>query len=211
MVSFDLQKHDQMCEFEGAGERGIGPHFQTFDGLKFTYGGNCMYTLVKEKKENPSFSVASRHVPASNLDNALTAFHSSLEVKKNENTITLSEGNDKIQFNGQDIQHILPFETTDHSIIIDWSDNQKTVTVSLEGILLIDYNGKGKTSIQLDKSLKGKVWGLLGNANGNRKDDLTYKLSDGVEKTIELRPGEGFVKEDLQHFFNGWLVTCSSK
>ncbi|XP_070562423.1 mucin-2-like [Ptychodera flava] len=193
-----------------AGERGIGPHFHTFDGLRFTYGGNCMYTLVKEKADNPGFRVSSRHVPASNLENTLTAFHSSLEVKRFENILHLAEGNEKIYFNGQEIQSSLPFEAADGSVFVDWSDNQRTVLVTIPKVLVIDFNGKGKTTIALDQSQNGKVWGLLGNANGQTKDDLTYLMSDGNEKTIELESATAFNREDLQHFFNGWLVTCAS-
>ncbi|XP_070564170.1 zonadhesin-like [Ptychodera flava] len=211
-VSTAHQGDRNNAQIHHGGEKGIGTHFTTFDGYKFRFQGLCTYVLVKDKtnKLHPRFHVHALHVMANDDNSQLAAYTSAIEIRYGKDYIVLrrnlAQAGQVVEFNNKQIQDKLPFKNND--LQIEWGHNQRSVSVDLEGILKLEFNGKGKTEITMDDSQEDTVWGILGNNNGDHKDDLTFPLKTGGTTSLEVKPASQMSKEDFINFFTGWLVTC---
>ncbi|XP_006819688.1 BMP-binding endothelial regulator protein-like [Saccoglossus kowalevskii] len=174
------------------------PHLLTFDGYKFDYQGVCAYILVQDcvQQSNPSFAITGyfRSNKEKSPYKGRTRMVSISLYIEGELTVTLLEDN-TFEIRGHRV-----FDTSatiGHKIGNVYSANGTTVVRLRKPFLTITWNGKPhKNMIAInDDSLRGKVCGLLGNADGIPDNDF-------------VKPN-GTPAHDSEEFGKSWQVPYS--
>nr|XP_006812480.1 PREDICTED: zonadhesin-like [Saccoglossus kowalevskii] len=190
-IADDAKEH----KLEGGQSQG-DPHLTTFDGLNYTHTGqNCTYVLFKECKRYPSFVVATKYTGFIDRRERIHSQVSDVLIKVKHTLIQLGQGSE-IYVNGKPIT-VLPW--TDGGTITIRNRDNRHVSVNVENKFTVSWTGFGNIASKLDSSLDGAVCGLLGNADGDPKNDL--QMEDGTLVGIE----------DAEKFGNSWMIPGSCK
>ncbi|XP_006812472.1 BMP-binding endothelial regulator protein-like [Saccoglossus kowalevskii] len=172
------------------------PHLTTFDGLNYTHTGqNCTYVLFKECKPYPSFLVATKYTGFIDRRERIHSQVSDVLIKVKHTLIQLGQGA-KIYVNGKPIT-VLPW--TDGETITIRNRDSRHVNVDVKNKFTVSWTGFGNIASKLDSSLDGTVCGLLGNADGDPKNDL--QMEDGTLMGID----------DAEKFGDSWMIPGSCK
>ncbi|KAM6960634.1 mucin-5B-like [Aplochiton taeniatus] len=170
---------DGTCTIYGEG------HFLTFDDKRFSFNGDCEYTLTQDYcNNNPdgTFRVITENIPCGTTG---TTCSTAIKLFLGENEIVLSEETIKVvkQSNGVDP---IPYKV--HTIGI-------YLVIEAENGLVLIWDKKTSLIIRLSSVLKGQVCGLCGNYDGNSQNDFTTRNQEVVVDAVE--------------FGNSWRVSSS--
>ncbi|KFW70233.1 Mucin-5B, partial [Pygoscelis adeliae] len=154
-------------------------HYNTFDDKRFSFNGNCEYTLLqdhcgKSGTANGTFRVITENIPCGNTGTTCSkSIKVFLEVRSYE--LILGE------------EHV--------SVVKRGQNNEVPYTVRYMGMYLVIETTNGlilmwdkKTSIfiKLSPDFKGQICGLCGNYDGNGINDFTTRSQSVVENVLEF-------------------------
>ncbi|XP_076199625.1 mucin-5AC-like [Aptenodytes patagonicus] len=152
-------------------------HYNTFDDKRFSFNGNCEYTLVqdhcgKSGTANGTFRIITENIPCGNTG---TTCSKSIKVFLESYELILGE------------EHV--------SVVKRGQNNEVPYTVRYMGMYLVIETTNGlilmwdkKTSIfiKLSPDFKGQICGLCGNYDGNGINDFTTRSQSVVENVLEF-------------------------
>jgi len=170
-------------------------YYQTFDGRKFAFLGQCEYVLVQPSLAAKQSSAFSLWVENKNCD---------MTKGVCPKAVTLQVGSGV----SARVFRLLPHEVylSDVSIKLPYKHDGVTIrvidniihVVTSVGVNLL-WNPSSTLEVQLSSKLRGQVAGLCGNFNGNEEDDSLTIEGDNVK--------------DVAQFVESWKTTaqCVSK
>ncbi|HKR81665.1 MAG TPA: VWD domain-containing protein [Candidatus Saccharimonadales bacterium] len=187
------------CTGEHCAESNGDPHLNTFDGLRYDF--QAAGEFVAARSQSGDLEAQVRQEPWTN--SKLVAINTAVALKVGSDKVEVQAGqmltllvngkkqalaNAKLPGGGQ-------LEYDQQTVIITWPDGSVAYvrSVGMYGVAL---------SLQLADSLTGKVAGLLGDANGDRKNDLH---AQGSDKLVEPKFDQLYPK-----FADSWRITDKS-
>ncbi|KAM9422545.1 mucin-5AC-like [Salvelinus alpinus] len=160
-------------------------HYITFDGKRFTFEGDCEYTLTKDYCENNnangSFRVITENIPCGTTG---TTCSKAIKLFLGNNELILTEGN--YQVVERDTGEAVPYQIRTMGIYL--------VIEANNGLILM-WDRKTSMFIKLNPQFKGHVCGLCGNYDGNANNDFTTRSQAVVVNPLD--------------FGNSWKVSAS--
>ncbi|XP_048466532.1 mucin-19-like, partial [Rhincodon typus] len=152
-------------------------HYITFDGRRYSYDGNCEYTIVEDQCQRAigTFQILTESVPC--CENGVTC---------SRNIRILFEDRELILLSGNGVTEVSLGKTqcTDNLYTLHTVGLYLVLTFS-NGITVI-WDKRTRLSITLDATWKNKVCGLCGNFNDDIEDDLTTKWNYVVTSPVEF-------------------------
>ncbi|XP_006822680.1 BMP-binding endothelial regulator protein-like [Saccoglossus kowalevskii] len=171
------------------------PQIHTFDGFHYMYNGHsdCEYVFFQECVPRPSFSVLIRY---HYLQEAMKMVVTEVSIVFNGDRVTLIE--DRLYINGEIHNILTPLILGKLTVT---RDNAGYVRAKLDSTFTLTWNGKGRVVPVLDKSMFGKVCGMLGNADGDPSNDMKIPMPNGTLKLVT----------ESDEFGDKWIVpgSCS--
>ncbi|XP_037993992.1 LOW QUALITY PROTEIN: mucin-5AC-like [Motacilla alba alba] len=152
-------------------------HYNTFDDKRFSFNGNCEYTLVqdhcgKSGTVNGTFRVATENVPCGNTG---TTCSKSIKVFLESYELILGEERVSVVKRGQNDE--VPYTVRYMGMYL--------VIETKSGLILM-WDKKTSIFIKLSPAFKGQVCGLCGNYDGNSVNDFTTRSQSVVENVLEF-------------------------
>ncbi|XP_049676653.1 mucin-5B-like [Accipiter gentilis] len=152
-------------------------HYNTFDDKRFSFNGNCEYTLVqdhcgKSGTANGTFRVITENIPCGNTgttcSKSIKVFLESYELILGEEHVSVVKRgqNDEVPYTVRYMGMYLVIETT-------------------SGLILM-WDKKTSIFIKLSPDFKGQICGLCGNYDGNGINDFTTRSQSVVENVLEF-------------------------
>ncbi|XP_074740589.1 mucin-5AC-like [Strix uralensis] len=152
-------------------------HYNTFDDKRFSFNGNCEYTLVqdhcgKSGTVNGTFRVITENIPCGNTgttcSKSIKVFLESYELILGEEHVSVVKRgqNDEVPYTVRYMGMYLVIETT-------------------SGLILM-WDKKTSIFIKLSPDFKGQICGLCGNYDGNGINDFTTRSQSVVENVLEF-------------------------
>ncbi|XP_051822910.1 mucin-5B [Antechinus flavipes] len=162
-------------------------HFITFDSERYSFEGNCEYTLVQDycggnTTTNGTFRVITENIPCGTTG---VTCSKAIKVFLKGTELIFNEGHVKMVARGTDKE--IPYKIHSRGIYM--------VLETQAGMVLM-WDRKTSIFIKLHQRYKGKVCGLCGNYDGNSLNDFTTRSLSVVG--------------DVQEFGNSWKLspTC---
>ncbi|KAL2303496.1 hypothetical protein Nmel_008766 [Mimus melanotis] len=161
-------------------------HYNTFDGKRFDFEGDCEYVLVQnycgqQAMNQGTFRVITENIPCGTTG---TTCSKSIKVFLGNYELVLSDGHSDV------IQRTpggkMPFQIRSMGIYL--------VVDTTVGLILM-WDKKTSIFIKLSPSFQGHVCGLCGNYDGNGNNDFTTRSQSVVGSVLE--------------FANSWKVSSS--
>nr|XP_009672766.1 PREDICTED: mucin-5AC-like [Struthio camelus australis] len=161
-------------------------HYITFDDNRFSFNGNCEYTLVqnhcgKNSTVNGTFRVITENIPCGNTG---TTCSKSIKVFLESYELILGEEHVSVVKRGQKGQ--VPYTVRYMGMYL--------VIETTSGLILM-WDKKTSIFIKLSPDFKGQICGLCGNYDGNGINDFTTRSQSLVENVLE--------------FANSWKVSST--
>uniref|UniRef100_A0AAZ3PZZ0 VWFD domain-containing protein n=1 Tax=Oncorhynchus tshawytscha TaxID=74940 RepID=A0AAZ3PZZ0_ONCTS len=160
-------------------------HYITFDGKRFTFEGDCEYTLTKDycgnNNANGSFRVITENIPCGTTG---TTCSKAIKLFLGNNELILTEGN--YQVIERNTGEVVPYQIRTMGIYL--------VIEANNGLILM-WDRKTSMFIKLNPQFKGHVCGLCGNYDGNANNDFTTRSQAVVVNPLD--------------FGNSWKVSAS--
>ncbi|XP_072194929.1 mucin-5AC-like [Excalfactoria chinensis] len=152
-------------------------HYTTFDDKRFSFNGNCEYTLVQNNcgnrdTVNGTFQVITENIPCGSTG---TTCSKSIKVFLENYELILSEEHVSVIKRGQDAE--VPFTVRYIGMY--------TVIDTTSGLILM-WDKKTSMFIKLSPEFKGQICGLCGNYDGNGINDFTTRSLSVVENVLEF-------------------------
>nr|XP_013813221.1 PREDICTED: mucin-5AC-like [Apteryx mantelli mantelli] len=152
-------------------------HYITFDDKRFSFNGNCEYTLVqnhcgKNSAVNGTFRVITENIPCGNTG---TTCSKSIKVFLESYELILGEEHVSAVKRGQKGQ--VPFTVRYMGMYL--------VIETTSGLILM-WDKKTSIFIKLSPDFKGQICGLCGNYDGNGINDFTTRSQSMVENVLEF-------------------------
>ncbi|XP_070707064.1 sushi domain-containing protein 2-like [Pempheris klunzingeri] len=178
------------------------PHFITFDGVSYSFNGKGEYTLVTSASKNLVIqgraepvngtmikatklsAIVMKESSSDVIEVRLVSGHNGLEVLQNQKTLSFTEQS------WMDLHAVFVFSPT-----------PTNVTVMFPSGAGVEVRLREETmtaTVLLPEEFRGSIVGLLGNMNGDAKDDLV--LSNGELVRNHSNP------EELFSFGASWSV-----
>ncbi|XP_038589592.1 sushi domain-containing protein 2-like isoform X1 [Micropterus salmoides] len=182
------------------------PHFITFDGVSYSFNGKGEYTLVTSEKKKLTIqgrtepvngtmikatklsAVAMKEESSDVIEVRLVIGHNSLEVLQNQKILSFTEQS------WMDLHGVFVFAPT--------STNVTVMFPTGAGVEVRLREGTMTSTVLLPEEFRDSTLGLLGNMNGDAKDDLV--LSNGQIVLNHSNP------EELFSFGASWAVKNNS-
>ncbi|KAM7041809.1 mucin-5AC [Acridotheres tristis] len=161
-------------------------HYNTFDGKRFDFEGDCEYVLVQnycgqQAMNQGTFRVITENIPCGTTG---TTCSKSIKVFLGNYELVLNDGHSDV------IQRTpggkMPFQIRSMGIYL--------VVDTTVGLILM-WDKKTSIFIKLSPSFQGHVCGLCGNYDGNGNNDFTTRSQSVVGSVLE--------------FANSWKVSSS--
>ncbi|NWW87757.1 MUC5A protein, partial [Rhynochetos jubatus] len=152
-------------------------HYTTFDNKRFSFNGNCEYTLVqdhcgKSGTAKGTFSVITENIPCGN---AGTTCSKSIKVFLESYELIFGEEHVKVIKTGQNDE--VPYTVRYMGMYL--------VTETKSGLILM-WDKKTSIFIKLSPDFKGQICGLCGNYDSNGINDFTTRSQSVVENVLEF-------------------------
>ncbi|XP_058264560.1 mucin-2-like isoform X2 [Hemibagrus wyckioides] len=159
-------------------------HYISFDGRRFTFSGNCEYTLAQDycgNSNSGTFRIITENIPCGTTG---TTCSKAIKIYLGDKQLLLSEENIKSlnHDNGTEIPYKI------HSVGI-------YLVIEAENSLALFWDKKTSLMVKLSPSFKGKVCGLCGNYDGNWNNDFMTRGGEEVTQATE--------------FGNSWKVSAT--
>ncbi|XP_064418003.1 mucin-19 [Latimeria chalumnae] len=153
-------------------------HYQTFDGLRYSFDGNCRYTFVEDycNQGNGSFRITTEATPC--CENGVACSRKIKILLKNKELL-FNDG--KLTMTHLNLSEC---ENDTYSYSVHTVGLYMILNVN-NGITLI-WDKQTKVSVMLDPRWKGKVCGLCGNNNGNLFDEFTTRSNSRAGGPLEF-------------------------
>ncbi|XP_072228345.1 sushi domain-containing protein 2-like [Leuresthes tenuis] len=184
------------------------PHFITFDGVSYSFNGKGEYTLltsaekqltIQGRTEPPTVngntinatklsSVAMREASSDIVEVRLDSGHDRLEVLHNEKVLSFAEQS------WMDLHGVFVFSPTSTNVTVMFPSGAGVEVRLTEETMM--------TTVLLPEEFKETSLGLLGNMNGDAKDDLVFKDGQLVQNISD--------PEELFRFGASWAVINTS-
>ncbi|XP_030004249.1 sushi domain-containing protein 2 [Sphaeramia orbicularis] len=181
------------------------PHFITFDGVSFSFNGKGEYTLVTSAdkqlmiqgrtepvnegtKATKLSAVAMQEASSDVIEVRLVGGNDHLEVLQNQKRLSFTEQS------WMDLKGVFVFSPL--------SSNVTVMFPTGAGVEVRLREGTMTTTVLLPEAFRDATRGLLGNLNGNPKDDLT--LNSGLPVQNQSDPQEVF------NFGASWAISNES-
>ncbi|XP_049330375.1 mucin-5B-like isoform X2 [Astyanax mexicanus] len=150
-------------------------HYTTFDGRRYSFSGDCEYTLAQDYCSNSftgSFRVITENIPCGTTG---TTCSKSIKIFLGNKELLLTDEkiNEVLYDNGTEIPYKI------HTVGI-------YLVVEAKNGLVIFWDKKTSLQIKLKASFKGKVCGLCGNYDGNGKNDFVTRVGEEVVEPLEF-------------------------
>uniref|UniRef100_G1KJ50 VWFD domain-containing protein n=1 Tax=Anolis carolinensis TaxID=28377 RepID=G1KJ50_ANOCA len=165
---------DELC-LETCSVYGDG-HYVTFDGKRYSFGGECEYTLVQNhcgKNSTGTFRVITENVPCGTTGNtcakSINVYLEDYELKLADEkfqVIQRTPGSSEVPFKIRKLGNFYVADTT-------------------EGVVIV-WNMKNSVSIKITPAYRGQVCGLCGNFDGNDANDFTTRSQSVVTDVVEF-------------------------
>ncbi|KAI5101917.1 mucin-5B, partial [Silurus meridionalis] len=151
-------------------------HYITFDGKRYTFDGDCEYTLVRDhcshSNTSGTFRVITENIPCGTTG---TTCSKAIKLFLGSNELLLTDGGyEVIQRNAGDE---IPYQISVKGIYM--------VIEANNGLILM-WDKKTSIFIKLSPDFKGEVCGLCGNYDGNTKNDFTLRNQGVVNNALEF-------------------------
>ncbi|XP_070567296.1 BMP-binding endothelial regulator protein-like [Ptychodera flava] len=162
------------------------PHLTTFDGRHFGYQGLCWHTLVKDcRNVNPRFEVTGKFEPREMEGPELRSRTTQVNVRMDDHLISLTRDN-HVLVNGRAV-YTPKFRIDDDNIKVYRQADHVTFKLS-EAELVLEWYGRDHSLYATLTSADyiGKVCGLLGNADGDARNDFTKRDGDITKDVVEF-------------------------
>ncbi|XP_062859721.1 mucin-2-like [Trichomycterus rosablanca] len=159
-------------------------HYISFDGKRYSFNGNCEYTLSQDYCSNSpdgSFRIITENIPCGTTG---TTCSKSIKIFLENTELLLSE--EKIKVVHLDNGTEIPYKI--HSVGI-------YLVIEAKNDLVVLWDKKTSLMVRLGPSFMGKVCGLCGNYDGNSNNDF---MTRGGEEVVE--PFE---------FGNSWSISTT--
>ncbi|KAL6468533.1 hypothetical protein MHYP_G00220570 [Metynnis hypsauchen] len=151
-------------------------HYITFDGKRYTFDGDCEYTLVRDhcglSNASATFRVITENVPCGTTG---TTCSKAIKLFLGKNELILTDGSYQVVQRDQGEEIPYQIQLIGIYLVIE-TDN---------GIILM-WDRKTSISIKLNPEYKGAVCGLCGNYDGNAKNDFTLRNQGVVTNALEF-------------------------
>ena len=149
------------------------PHYITFDGLRYSYQGNCQYYLAKDK--NNSFSILAENVPCGSTGVTCTK---NIIIDYRGASIDLQRGRNVV-FNGIEIDNYAAIPKVYGQVSVFKSG---VFTVISTPDFLIKWDEATRIYLTVYAQHRGQMEGLCGNYNDDNADDI--KTAQGIAGSI---------------------------
>ncbi|XP_041075179.1 mucin-2-like [Polyodon spathula] len=160
-------------------------HYITFDGKRFSFNGDCEYTLTQDycsgNSANGTFRVITENIPCGTTG---TTCSKAIKLFLGNNELILTEGH--YQVVQRDSGEEVPYKISTMGIYM--------VIEAKNGLILM-WDKKTSMFIKLSPSFQGHVCGLCGDYDGNGQNDFTTRSQAVVV--------------NAQEFGNSWKVSPS--
>ncbi|XP_045870566.1 mucin-5AC [Meles meles] len=151
-------------------------HYITFDGRRFSFSGDCGYTLLQDRcrgnDTTGTFRVVSENVPCGTTgvtcSKAIKLFLGSYELK-------LSEGRVEVLERGAGQEPPYTIRQMGTYLVVD-----------TEAGLVLLWDRKTSIFLKLSPEFKGRVCGLCGNFDDNAVNDFTTRSQSVVGSALEF-------------------------
>ncbi|KAM4618056.1 mucin-5AC-like [Discoglossus pictus] len=160
-------------------------HYLTFDSKRYSFSGDCEYTLVQDYC-NSNASEGTFRIITENIPCGTTGTTCSKAIKVFLGNYELILSDEKFEVVERDVGVYLPYKVHQMGIYM--------VIEALNGLVLV-WDKKTTIFIKLEPSFMGKVCGLCGNYDGNAVNDFTTRSLSVVGDVVE--------------FGNSWKLTPS--
>ncbi|ELU09439.1 hypothetical protein CAPTEDRAFT_115658, partial [Capitella teleta] len=166
----------QRCQVSG------DPHYRTFDSQSINYQGVCLYTLSETVGLEPGsdlvpFAVNSK--PEHRYNNERVSWTQYIEIQIYGSTIRLDKGR-KVYVDGIEVE-------LSYQINPQWrvfmAGNK--MTFEAENGLTVWFDGNHQAEIRAPTAYAGQVYGICGNMDKDRQNDLVTKTGEKVPSTSE--------------------------
>ncbi|XP_048829559.1 mucin-5B-like [Brienomyrus brachyistius] len=159
-------------------------HYVTFDGKRFTFNGDCEYTLTQDycsNNVNGTFRVITENIPCGTTG---TTCSKAIKLFLGSNELILTDGSYEViqRDTGEEVHYRI--SVMGIYLVIE-ADN---------GLILM-WDKKTSMFIKLSPTFKDQVCGVCGNYDGNENNDFTTRSNAVVVDPLE--------------FGNSWKVSPS--
>uniref|UniRef100_A0A7E4VXF7 VWFC domain-containing protein n=1 Tax=Panagrellus redivivus TaxID=6233 RepID=A0A7E4VXF7_PANRE len=162
------------------------PHYETFDGLTYSFHGNRSYVLSREcvldEDDQAAFSVITHHGDTVGGSVDRVSLYLRLIPDKKPTVLQLAEGKTLLENN---LLKAIPHNTSIYSAIKNRKGHLEITVTKLGLRLAFDGRGFAELTLSVAANHKGQVCGLCGNFNNDPSDDLWIQYTDYVTNNTQ--------------------------
>ncbi|XP_051948767.1 mucin-5AC-like [Xyrauchen texanus] len=153
-------------------------HYITFDGKRYTFDGDCEYTLIRDycghanANASGTFRVLTENVPCGTTG---TTCSKAVKVFLGNKELKLTDGG--YQILNRDEGEEIPFQIRIMGIYM---------VIEANNGLIVMWDQKTSMFIKLSPKFKGTVCGLCGNYDGNANNDFMLRSQEVVNKALDF-------------------------